>query len=504
MEESQSRQGFNSKVGFIIAAVGSAVGLGNIWRFPYVLYENGGGSFLIPYFIAVFTAAIPLLILEYVIGSKFRGSSPLAFARNHKKLEWVGWLPTFISAMIILYYSTIISWAINYFFLSIKMSWGADTEAYFNSQFLQLSTDPLSFDHFNLMIWLGLMLTWGSTYFICSRSISSGIEKINKVLLPILGICLLFVVFRGVTLEGAVEGLNVLFTPDFALLLNPQIWLAAFSQVFFSLSVAMGIMITYASYLPKKSDIVNTAYITGLANSAVEFTIAIGVFGILGYMAAENNVAVNEVVSQGVGLAFVVFPKAFNLMGGFGTYLATAFFASLVFAGFTSFISLTEAFVAPFSDKFKWPREKVYRYICLAGFLVSSVYATGAGLYILDIVDFFINSFAIVTVGIIEAVVVAYVLKLERFKDMANEVSIQKVGQPWIYSIKFIVPIFLTINLAFLVYTLFKEGYGGYKLEALLLYGAGTLLILCVATVVMTKVKWKNPQDLEYDLSKGE
>ncbi len=502
MSENNSRQKFNSKMGFILSAVGSAVGLGNIWRFPYVLYENGGGSFLIPYFIAIFTAAIPLLILEYTLGNKFRGSAPLAFARNNPKFEWVGWIPTILSAIIILYYSSIVAWAINYLFLSVNMAWGSSPADFFYTDFLQLSDGPMSFGSVNLSVLFGLAAIWGGTYVICSKSIDKGIEKVNKVLLPLLCVSILFVIVRGVTLEGAAEGLNTLFTPDFTVLTQPKIWLAAYSQVFFSLSVAMGIMITYSSYLPKDSDVVNTAFITGLANSAFEFTVAIGVFGILGYMAAQQGVPVTEVVASGVGLAFIVFPQAFNLMGGFGSVLGIVFFASIVFAGFTSFVSLTEAFITPFVDKFKFDRRKVYGYVCGGGFLISTMYATGAGLYILDIVDYFINSFAIITVGILQAVVVAYVFGLGKFKGLANRDSIQKVGGVWTVAIKFIVPILLTFNLILLVVEVSTKGYDSYAISELLLYGVGSLAIILVATVVLTKLPWKNPEDLKYSPDK--
>ncbi len=502
MSENNSRQTFNSKMGFILSAVGSAVGLGNIWRFPYVLYENGGGSFLIPYFIAIFTAAIPLLILEYTLGNKYRGSAPLAFARNNPKFEWVGWLPTLISAMIILYYSSIVSWAINYLFLSIGNLWGSDPEAFFYNGFLHLSDGPLVIENINYTVLIGLAVIWGATYIACSKSIDKGIEKVNKVLLPLLGITILIVIIKGVTLEGASVGLNTLFTPEFERLKEPKIWLAAYSQVFFSLSVAMGIMITFSSYLPKDSDVVNTAFITGFANSAFEFTVSIGVFGILGYMATQKGVPVTEVVEGGVGLAFIVFPQAFNLMGSFGSILGVAFFASLVFAGFTSFVSLTEAFITPFVDKFKISRKKMYAIVCGGGFLISSIYASGAGLYILDIVDNFVNIFAIITVGIIEALVVAYVFGIGKFKGLANKDSIQKVGSVWVFSIAVIVPVVLIFNLILSVVDTFKNGYGGYDMASLLVYGVGTLSLIVIFSGVLTMLPWKNPKDLEFDVDK--
>lgn len=499
-ENKNTRQKFNSKTGFILAAIGSAVGLGNIWRFPYVLYDNGGGSFLIPYFIAIFTAAIPLLIVEYTLGTKFRASAPLAFARNNPKFEWVGWVPTMLSLMLILYYSSIISWAINYLGFSVNLAWGANPDAFYYNEFLHTSDSALHFGGINLPVLIGLAIVWGLTFFLCSKSIDKGIEKVNKILLPLLVVTMIFIVFRGITLDGASEGLNVLFTPDFSALTNPKIWLAAYSQVFFSLSVAMGIMITYSSYLPKDSDVVNTAYITGFANSAFELTISIGVFSILGYMATQQGVPVDQVVDGGMGLAFIVFPQAFNLMGPLGHILGVVFFACLVFAGFTSFISLTEAFITPFVDKFKWERKKVYLVVCLGGFLISSIYASNAGILILDIVDYFVNSYAIIFVGIVEAIVVAYFIKIDKFQELTNSTSIKKVGKLWKYSVLFVVPILLSLNLLLFTVDLFKNGYGGYSIAELGIYGLGSLLVIFLFTIILSRLPWKNPKDLDFDV----
>ncbi len=496
MSKSGGRQKFSSKMGFILSAVGSAVGLGNIWRFPYVLYENGGGSFLIPYFIALFTAAIPLLIVEYTLGNKFRGSGPLAFARNNPKYEWIGWIPAILGFMVILYYSSIVSWAMNYLVLSFNLGWGSNPDNFYFNEFLKTSGNAFELGEINFKILAGLFVVWGGTYVICSRSISKGIEKLNKVLLPLLTISLLIVIFRGVTLEGAEAGLNVLFTPDFSQLAKPKVWLAAYSQVFFSLSVAMGIMITYTSYLPKDSDLVNTAYITGFANSAFEFTVSIGVFGILGYMATAQGLPVTEVVEDGVGLAFVVFPQAFTIMGNFGKVLGIVFFASLVFAGFTSFVSLTEAVIVPFIDKFKIKRKHMYRIVCGSGFVISTIFATGAGLYILDIVDYFINNFVIVTVGLLEAIVVSYVFGIKKFQDLANRDSIQEVKSLWKVSIMLIVPVVLIFNLLFTMIDIAINGYGGYTFDVLLVYGVGSVVAVFILTAVLTRLPWKHKEDI--------
>ncbi len=498
MSQGESRQMWNSKMGFILSAIGSAVGLGNIWRFPSVLYENGGGGFLMPYFIAIFTAGIPLLILEYTLGVKYRGSAPLSFARINKKYEYIGWIPSLIAFFIILYYSSIVSWAINYVILSFSGGWGSDPNNFFFGDFLQVSKGAFHIGKINVPILIGLIVVWGGTYILCSKSISKGIEKVNKVLLPILVVSLIIIVIRGVMFEGAAKGLNQLFTPDFTKLLDPKVWLSAYAQVFFSLSIAMGVMITYTSYLPKKSDIVNTAYITGLANSTFEFTIAIGIFGILGYMATQQGVDISEVVDGGVGLAFVVFPTAFNLMGSFGYILGIIFFSTLVFAGFTSFVSLTESFIMPLIDKFNINRKKAYMIVCGGGFVISSVFATGAGLYILDISDYYINNIALISLGILEAVVIAYGFDLEKIRNYANQYSFMQIGKGWTLCIKLVIPVLLSLNLILVLIDEVVNGYGEYKKIELLVFGVGTLVCITLFALILKKISWNKPNDLDF------
>ena len=283
MEE--KREQWGSKLGFIIAAIGSAVGLGNIWIFPYIAYTNGGGAFLIPYFFAIFTAGIPLLILEYGLGHKYKGSTPLAISKVRKGWEWVGWWPTINAFIILTYYSMILSWTVNYLKFSFTKAWGNDSNTFFHVDFIKLTKSPFEFGGFITPILIGTILVWLINWFICYKGIKAGIEKANKVLLPTLVVIMIIIAIRAVNLEGATIGLNTLFTPNWSKVMDPKVWIAAYGQVFFSLSLAMGIMITYSSYLPKKTDINNSAFMTAFANCGFEFLSAIAVFSILGFMA---------------------------------------------------------------------------------------------------------------------------------------------------------------------------------------------------------------------------
>ncbi|WP_244833991.1 sodium-dependent transporter [Clostridium sp. BJN0001] len=486
------REEWNNKLGFILAAVGSAVGLGNIWRYPYLVYANGGGAFLIPYFVAIITAAIPLLILEYGMGHKYKGSTPLAIARANKKWEWMGWWPTVSAFIILVYYSMILSWAIKYFLLSFTKGWGENPNDYFYNDFLHLSSSPFEVTTIIWPIFICILLLWAINFFICYRGIKKGIEKINKLLLPMLIIIMIIIVIRGVTLDGASAGLNKLFTPDFDKMRDPSVWVAAYGQVFFSLSIGMGIMMTYSSYLPKKSDINNSAFMTSFANCGFEFLCAIGVFSILGFMATSEGVPVDEVVSSGIGLAFIVFPKVFSIMGTWGNILGTLFFACLIFAGTTSTVSLVEAVSSPIIDKSGWSRKKVVSLICGTGSILSIAFATNAGLYFLDIIDNFINNYGIITIGFLEAVFVGWILKPDTIRNHTNSVSYFKIGKWWNLTIKYITPFILGFMLISSIIKEINSTYGGYSFAATFIYGWGVVGAAIIIAIIITRLPWKN------------
>lgn len=494
-----NREQWGSKLGFILAAVGSAVGLGNIWRFPYVVYENGGGAFLIPYFFAIFTAGIPLLILEYGMGHKFRGSTPLSVSRASKRWEWLGWWPSISAFMILGYYSMILSWAVNFFTLSFKKGWGSDTNAFFHEDFLQLTSSPFEFGGVVWYILIGIALVWFLNWFICYKGVKAGIEKANKILLPTLIAIMIFIAIRALFLEGAVSGLNNLFTPDWSQVMQPKVWVAAYGQVFFSLSLAMGIMMTYSSYLPKKTDINNSAFMTAFANCGFEFLSAIAVFAILGFMATSQGVDISEVVSGGVGLAFIAFPKVFTAMGAVGSFIGPLFFLCLIFAGITSSVSLTEAVAAPFSEKFGWKKNKVVAVICIIGFTISSLFATGAGLYLLDIIDNFINNYGIVVVGLLEVFLIGWIVSPSTIREHTNKVSYFKIGKWWDITIKFVTPAVLIFMLVQSFVTEIKTPYGGYELSELICYGWSVVAIGIIGGLILAKRPWKNIKVEDYN-----
>jgi len=499
-EPHHPRPQWRSRMGFILAALGSAVGLGNIWRFSYLCYDNGGGAFLIPYFIALLVVGIPVMILELGIGHKMRGSSPMSFAKVDRRWEWCGWWAV-ICAMygIMLYYSVIIAWCVRYVFFAFNLSWAGDPNGFFYDKFLQLSSDPFNLGDIRAPILLSLVVVWGLSWLIVYFGVQKGVERANKIFMPLLFLLIVILVIWSVNLKGAAAGLAVYLKPDFSLLGTPKIWIDAFSQIFFTLSLAFGIMIAYASYLPRKVDIVKDALIISIGNSAFSFLAGFAVFGTLGYMATATGKPVSEVVAKSIGLAFVTYPQAISLMPvpALAKVFGVLFFSSLVIAGLSSAISLVEAFSAAIIDKFNCSRASVVSVVCITGFLGSIIFTAKSGLYWIDIVDNFITHYGLVVIVILECIIVGWVFKASKLREHINNAGGKVLSSLWDISIKFVVPFVLVSLLINDLRGEFAAPYGGYSRLAIIMIGRDWLLLALFVSLVISMRRWR--KELEED-----
>ncbi|ELV7517463.1 sodium-dependent transporter [Photobacterium damselae] len=490
------REQWGSRAGFILAAVGSAIGLGNIWRFPYMAYENGGGAFFIPYLFAMLTAGIPFMIMEFTLGHKLRSAAPRAFAKLGGKYEWLGWFQVFIAAVIAVYYVAVIGWAISYLGFSFKQSWGSDTNAFFFSEYLKLGEhSPSQLGGFQLHIAIPMMIAWAITFAAIYSGVKGGIERASKIMMPLLFIMVLGLITRVVFLPGALDGLNYLFQPDFSKILDAKVWSAAYGQIFFTLSVGFAIMIAYSSYLPSKSDINNNAFMTVLINCGFSITAGVLIFAVLGYMAQEQAKPLTEVVSAGVGLAFVTIPAAINLLPA-PYILGPLFFLALVVAGLSSHISIIEAVTSAVIDKLNWSRKKAAIVVCGTGFIVSMAFATNGGLLLLDLVDYFINNVALLSSCLLELLIVGWLVKIADIRQYANSISDFTIGKWFELCIRFISPIMLAIILVTNLYKTLAEGYGGYDMSDLLTLGWGLVGMMIVVSIIINLAS-KSPNQQE-------
>ena len=498
-----TRERWGSRTLFIFAAIGSAIGLGNIWRFPYLSYEYGGGVFLIPWVIGLIVLGIPWMMMEFGMGRYFQKGAPGVFEGIGKKWEWVGWWPVFCAFLIDTYYVVILAWSLRYMVSSATMAWGvgeagaAGAGAYFFEQVLNLSSGPSVLGAPVLPLLGFLALTWVVLFFIMFK----GARVIGKVAVWTVTIpwaLLLVLLIRGLTLPGAIDGLNYYLSPDLAALGNVDVWFAAFSQIAFTLSLGMAGMFAYGSFIAKKADVTNNAFIASFSNCATSFFAGFAVFSIVGFIMQALSVPVGDVSSAGLGLAFVTFPVGISMLPGANAFIGILFFLCVFFLGIDSaFFLAYGGVIAPLMDKFGWSRVKATAIVCVVAFLIGIVYTTTGGLYWLDIVDRTVCFYGLLITGALACLVVGWGFGADKLRVHLNETSDIKVGSWWNWLLKIVVPLGL---LFVVIYGGFMQdiptSYGGYPRWAtnVMWIILGVTLLL---SFVFQAIKTKGPKEGE-------
>ena len=456
----ERRESWGTRGGFILAAIGSAVGLGNLWGFPYKLYSFGGGAFLIPYIIALLLVGFPVMVLEFSLGHYTQRAAPDAFKRGHKRFEVVGWWGIILAFVIITYYPVILAYCFSFLWYSIvgilnggELPWSgegiegvANAKDFFFNEYLG-HQEGLALGAIRWNIVWPLILSWVAMYFCIFRGVRL-VGRIVWLTVPLPWLMLLILTVRGLTLEGSMQGLAYYLDPVWSELAKPITWRYAFGQVFFSLSLAYGIMITYASFLHRKSDINNNAAIISIADFATSFVAGLAVFATLGGMAfatqqAGSPVTVENVADSGPSLAFVAFPYALAQLP-YSAWFSFIFFFALVTLGIDSAFSMTESILASIVDKTGWRRSIVLPMMSFVGLGFGLVYVTKGGLNWLGTIDGFVNgTWGIAFMGLLECVVVGWLWRIGILRRHANSRSDWKLGKWWDYLIRLVIPIVL-------------------------------------------------------------
>jgi len=456
----EQRESWGTRGGFILAAVGSAVGLGNLWGFPYKLYSYGGGAFLIPYIVALFLVGIPLMILEFSLGHYTQRAAPDAFKEAHRRFEVVGWWGILMGFIVIVYYAVLLAYCFSFLWYSIvgmfnggHLPWaGVGIEGvekandFFFKDYLGHQEGP-ALGGIRLKIVYSLIITWVVMYLCIFRGVKL-VGKIVWLTVPLPWLMLLILTVRGLTLEGSMQGLAYYLDPVWSELAKPVTWRYAFGQVFFSLSLAWGVMITYASFLHRKSDINNNAAIVSLADFATSFIAGLAVFATLGGMAfvtqqAGNPIPVEKVAERGPSLAFVAFPYALAQLPH-SAWFSFVFFFALVTLGIDSAFSITEAVLASIVDKTGWRRDIILPGISVAGLAFGLIFVTKGGLNWLWTVDGFINgTWGIAFLGLLECLVLGWLWRIGILRRHANNRSDWNLGLWWDYLIRIVIPVLL-------------------------------------------------------------
>ncbi len=408
-----NRSNFTSKIGFILAAAGSAVGLGNIWRFPYLVAQYGGGTFLLCYIILAVTFGFALMTAEIALGRKTRLSAIGAFSALNRKYRFIGVLAALVPILILPYYSVIGGWVIKYFtvFISGQATQAAE-DTYF-SEFIGQTGQPI--------FWFALFMVF--TAIVVLFGVEKGIEKVSQFMMPLLVVLTIGISLYVLTIDGAWEGVKYYITPhmsDFSL----KTLLAAMGQLFYSMSLAMGIMITYGSYMKRSTNLEHSVRQIEIFDTGIAFFAGLMIVPAVFAFSGGNTDALNA----GPGLMFITLPKVFASMP-FGSVLGTAFFILVFFAAVTSSISLMETIVSILMDYFHWERKKtaiIVLVYCLLMGIPSSLgfgvwdFIQPLGMSILDAWDFISNSILMPIVALLTCFFVGFVIKPKTIIDEAN------------------------------------------------------------------------------------
>lgn len=440
-----ARSAWSGKWAFILAAAASAVGLGNMWRFPYLAAKYGGGTFLLTYLVLVFTFGVSLLLLETALGRKTGQSAIGAFKSFGKKYAFIGILASAVPFIITPYYCIIGGWVTKYAaaYLINGPAALADGGDFFTG-FITSNTESF----------LWMLLFMAIVFIVVSLGVKGGIEKANLVMMPALIVMAVGIAVYTLTMPGAIEGAAYYLIPDFSKF-SPELVIGALGQMFYSLSLAMGIMITYGSYLDKKSSLTQSVTRIGGFDIGVSF-----LAGLMIVPAAFVAMGSGEAVAanSGPSLMFITLPGVFADMGGAAVFVGFLFFLLVLFAALTSAISLTETCVSIVQDGAGFSRKKalitVIAVVVVAGIIVNLGYnglsfiePLGAGTSLLDFFDFISNSVIMPIVALLTCVFVGWIIKPKVIVDEVKLSGPFKVEKVWTVMIKYVAPVLVTVIL---------------------------------------------------------
>ena len=436
----EKRGNFTGKIGFVLAAAGSAVGLGNIWRFPYLAAKYGGGIFLLVYLVLALTLGFALMTAEISLGRKTGLSAIGAYKKLNSKFTFLGYLSAIVPVIILPYYSVIGGWVLKYLFVFITGKGGeAAADGYFGS-FIGAPEQPL--------LWFAIFL--GATAIIVLLGVDKGIEKISKIMMPILVAMTLFIAIYSVCLPGAWDGVVYYIKPDFSKF-SVNTVLSAMGQLFYSMSLAMGIMITYGSYMKKDVSIEGSVRNIEIFDTGIAFLAGLMVIpSVFAFSGGDSSQ-----ISAGPGLMFITLPKVFDSMWG-GHVIGAVFFLLVLFAALTSSISIMEAIVSILKDKLKVGRNAACVIVIVISILLGVPSSLGNGIWsnitllgmdFLTFFDFVSNSVLMPICALITCIFVGYVIKPQALIDEVEVTGAFKKKTLFSIIIKYVAPICILLIL---------------------------------------------------------
>ena len=486
---------WSSRWVFILAAVGAAAGLGNLWRFPYMVYENGGGAFLFAYVLILLGFGIPLVIMEVAFGQRAQTEIVQAYHNTAGRFgRFVGWLVLSIVALVIGYYAAIIAWGVDFLMASPTLAWGRDAQSFFHNEILNLSSDITVWGGFSWPVVLGLAVAYLAAYF----SIFKGLKSVGAVVkwtvpLPFLFLLILFV--NSLFLPGSSEGFAYFLVPDWTLLGSADLWKDALSQAFFSMNIGFGLTILYASFNSQRQSVVQSGLMIAAGDAVVSLMAGLAMFGTLGWMAVSQGVNVASVVESGPTLAFVTFPTALALLPFGAQLFSVFFFLAILTLAIDSLFAMIETVSATCRRQFprlsRWPLPTWTALLCSVFFAWSLVFAGGNGLYRLDILDHFLFGHLFYLTIVLQLIIIGWFLPVEKLRIFINHVSDFVLPKAFDYLVRFIAPaIFIWVYVSSLPQEL-AGNYEGYPTDQILWWGIFPLTLAIGISFILALDKEK-------------
>lgn len=478
---------WSSRWVFILAAIGAAAGLGNLWRFPYMVYENGGAAFLLAYLLILFAFGIPLVILEVAFGQRQKTdfvSSLGAVAGYFGRV--IGWITLLIVVALAGYYAAIIGWGFNFLMASPSLGWGSDAEGFFFGQILQLAESPASYWPVSVPVLLGVLATYVAVYF----SIFKGLKSVGSVVkwtvtLPFILLVLLLV--NTLFLPGAMSGLGYFLVPTWSELLQVELWKNALSQAFFSMNIGLCLTVVYASFNHARTGIVSSGFLIAIGDALVSLVAGLAMFGTLGWMAQSQGVALTEVITSGPTLAFVTFPTALSQLPFWPEFFAVVFFLAILTLAIDSMFALLEAVGYTLRGFWRWfgdlKTEISTLYLCAFFALWSLAFCGANGLYRLDVLDHFLFSHLFYLALLGQVIVIGWFLPVAELRRMVNAQGGFQLGAWFDVLVRWVAPlVYIGLYLAALPGEL-AGTYEGYDLSFIWAWGIVPMLLIVVLSL---------------------
>ena len=462
----EKRSEWSSRFVFILAAIGSAVGLGNAWRFPGLAAKHGGGTFLLVYLAAMLVMGVPLLMMEISVARKFHKGAIESMRGIGKKCEPIGWAATANAFVIVCYYAVVFAWVILMFAFSWKFAGMTGNNDAAAGLFFDLTqtTGLIEGAKIPIAVLLCLFAAWGLIFF-CIRNGANSVGKVVKftVFAPV--VLLLIMAVKGCTMPGAMDGLRILFVPDLSALADPTLWVDAIGQVFYSLSIMMAIMFAYGSYLRNDADVAADALIIAFSDMAISVLSGVVMFSTMG-----GTGMLDKITASGIATAFIVYPQAIvNLtsVGWLNALFGAIFYMMLITLAIDSAFSIVEGVSAAVSDKFHLKPKRVTISVCCIAGVISLLFVTRAGLAWLDIVDNWANSINLILVGILECIAVGWSRRVD-LRSILFEVNrnANRFKAPYWWfasSVKVVSPLLLSALFVWNMIVLFAKQNGTYN-----------------------------------------